>query len=329
MKVIVDDKIPFIKGRIELIADTVVYKAGNRITAEDVRDADAMIVRTRTRCNESLLKDSSVKLVVTATIGFDHLDTEWLEKAGIEWHNCPGCNAPSVRQYVHNSLLTLGIRPKCAGVIGVGHVGSLVADDLEAMGTRVLRCDPYVEGCNATMEDIAAECDFITFHTPLIRGGETPTFHLADENFFASLKHSPLLMNSSRGEVVDTEALIKALQTGQVRDAIIDTWEGEPNINLQLLRMVCIGTPHIAGYSADGKATATRMSLEHICRYQGIIPPDKVLASPFAEGRIPQTDEEALTLYDPLRDSAALKAAPHSAEQLRGNYPVRRELITI
>ncbi len=343
MKAVVDDKIPYIEGQIETLADHVLYKRGSDITAADVRDADVLIVRTRTRCNRELLEGSSVRLVVTATIGYDHIDTEYLRQAGIFWTNCPGCNASSVRQYVHNSLLALDLlRPSLTvGVVGVGHVGSLVAADLAEAGLKVLCCDPPLQAEHpeyVTLERIAAEADIITFHTPLTRSGEHPTYHLADEAFFSSLVRRPLIINSSRGEVVDNAALVRALDNGLVRDAVIDTWEGEPDLNLQLLQRAVIATPHVAGYSADGKANATRMSLQAVCQHIGTpfnldIHPvrlSEVLdAEEFAALASLPTDSAALALqlYNPLADTAHLKQSPERFEWLRGNYPLRREML--
>ena len=327
MKAIIDDKIPYIKGQIEQLVDEVVYLPGSDISADDVRDTDILIVRTRTHCNRTLLEGSNVRLVVTATIGFDHLDSTYLNAAGIQWTNCPGCNASSVRQYVHNALLATGwLRPGLtAGVVGVGHVGTLVAADLETAGIHVLRCDPP-KGEPATLEEIAEKADIITFHTPLTRDGDCPTWHIADEAFFSKLRRKPLIINSSRGAVVDNDALIRALDKGQVCDAIIDTWEGEPNLNLELLEKAVIATPHIAGYSADGKANATRMSLQAVCDFIGkpfslkIQPP--ALPAGFAYG---ECSEGPLRLYDPRVDTAHLKTHPDRFEYFRGHYPLRRE----
>ena len=327
MKAVVDDKIPYIKGQIEQLVDEVVYLPGSDISADDVRDADILIVRTRTHCDRTLLADSNVKLVVTATIGFDHLDTLYLDAAGIRWTNCPGCNASSVKQYVHNALLATGyLKPGfTAGVVGVGHVGSLVAADLECEGLHVLRCDPP-KGEPATLKEIAEQADIITFHTPLTRSGDCPTWHIADETFFSSLKHKPLIINSSRGAVVDNKALIRALDKGLVCDAIIDTWEGEPELNVELLQKAVIATPHIAGYSADGKANATRMSLQAVCEFIGkpftldIQPPRLPLGFTYGECK-----DGPLRLYDPRVDTAQLKAQPECFEYFRGNYPLRRE----
>lgn len=350
MKAVVDSKIPFIHGLIEQLVDEVVYLSGSSICREDVRDADVLIVRTRTRCDAALLSGSAVRWVITATIGYDHLDTHWLEEAHIQWANCPGCNALSVRQYIHNALLVCSMREggltdedaaqpallaeafaqfrlqhHTVGVVGVGHVGTAVADDLEAMGFRVLRCDPP-RGLPVTLTEVAEEADIVSFHTNLTHAGDYPSYHLANRDFFAQLQRHPLFINSSRGEVVDEEALLEALDKGQVSDAIIDTWEHEPHINLQLLHRCLLGTPHVAGYSADGKATATRMTLQTLCQFLHrpfdftITPP--ALPVGFAYGNV---TAGALRLYDPRVDSARLKAHPDQFEQLRGDYPLRRE----
>ena len=337
MKVIVDNKIPYIKGNIEKIADEVVYLPGHAFTKEEVKDADALIVRTRTLCNAELLEGSSVKFIATATIGFDHIDVDYCREAGIVWTNCPGCNAGSVEQYVHASLLLLkhhkglDLKKAVLGIVGVGHVGKRVQRMAEALGMRVLLNDPPREDSGepgfVSLQTIAEESDVITFHTPLNREGKYRTFHLADTGFFSGLKRTPSIINSSRGEVVDASALLDALEEGKVKDAVIDTWEGEPDISLELLRKVFIGTPHIAGYSADGKANATRMSLGALCRYFGktaefsIIPPALPLKT-YSD----DAEKAYLEVYNPMEDSARLKENPEKFEWFRGNYPLRREL---
>ena len=323
MKVIIDHKIPYIKEAIEKIADEVVYLPGHAFTKEEVKDADALIVRTRTRCNRELLEGSQVKFIATATIGYDHIDTEYCLEAGIAWTNCPGCNAGSVEQYVHSVLLLLksekglDLKNSTIGVVGVGHVGSRVARMAESLGMKVLLNDPpradKGEQGFVDLETIARECDVITFHTPLNREGTYRTFHLADEDFFFSLKRNPFVINSSRGEVVDTASLLAALAAGKVKDAIIDTWEHEPHISKELLSVSYLGTPHIAGYSADGKANATRMSLKALCLFFGINVDFCILPS------------EGPNDYNPTRDSEWLKNSPDKFEWFRGNYPIRRE----
>lgn len=336
MKVIIDHKIPYIKEAVSRIADEVVFLPGNAFTKEAVKDADALIVRTRTTCNRELLEGSQVKFIATATIGYDHIDTEYCREAGITWTNCPGCNAGSVEQYVHSVLLLLkrekglDLEKSTIGIVGVGHVGSRVKRMAEGLGMKVLLNDPprseQGESGFVDLETIARECDVITFHTPLSREGRYATFHLVNDEFLLSLKRTPYIINSSRGEVVDTDALLAALVTGKVRDVVIDTWENEPDINQELLEVAFLGTPHIAGYSADGKANATRMSLEALCEFFHIeatfdIIPDKV------DIHFSTDKEEAyLQAYNPKRDSEWLKVSPEKFEWFRGNYPIRREI---
>ena len=323
MKVIIDHKIPYIKEAIENITDDVVYLPGNAFTRETVKDADALIVRTRTKCNRELLEGSKVKFIATATIGYDHIDTEYCREAGITWTNCPGCNAGSVEQYVHSVLLLLkekkGLDLKNAtiGVVGVGHVGSRVARMAEGLGMKVLLNDPpraeQGEQGFVDLATMARECDVITFHTPLNREGAYRTYHLVDEDFLFSLERAPFVINSSRGEVVDTASLLVALAAGKIKAAVIDTWEYEPRISKELMEVAFLATPHIAGYSADGKANATRMSLEALCRFFGIEADFSILPPEGPKG------------YDPIRDSEWLKASPEKFEWFRENYPIRRE----
>ena len=338
MKIVIDDKIPYIRETAERLADCVVYKKGTEIGPADVRDADALIVRTRTRCDAALLEGSSVRFVATATIGFDHIDADYMRRAGIEWMSCPGCNAASVAQYVMSVLLLLRrdrgaqLGGMTIGIVGCGHVGSRVKAVAEEYGMRTLVCDPPRQergdgGTFVSLADIARESDIVTFHTPLTAGGPHPTRHMASAEFFDSLGRRPLIINTSRGEVVDTGALLDALIYNKVADAVIDTWEGEPHVSLPLLRRAWIATPHIAGYSADGKANADNMVIAGLCRHFGlplpppIVPPE--LPQGFADGYA--GDDLYLRLYNPLDDSARLKAAPERFEELRGNYPLRRE----
>ena len=347
MKIVVDDKIPYIRETICQLADEVVFLSGAAITAADVKDADVLVVRTRTRCNRQLLERSKVKLVVTATIGYDHLDTQWLDVAGIHWTNCPGCNSGSVAQYVECSLLLLEqqkglvLRQSTIGIVGCGHVGSKVKAVAERLGMRVLVCDPPLEkansprnatlsqreeptaNCYVSLDEIERRCDIITFHVPLTREGQYATWHLADDDFFHRLSRVPYIINTSRGEVVDNKALLSAMEERRVRDAIIDVWEDEPHPDSVLLEKVFIGTPHIAGYSADGKVNADNMVIDAICQHfslphPGLIAPPKLPADFTYSG-------SPLDLYNPMEDSKKLKAASSRFEQLRNNYPLRRE----
>ena len=338
MKIIIDDKIPYIKEAAEKIADEVIYAPGKDFTRELIQDADALIIRTRTHCNRELLEGSKVKFIATATIGFDHIDTEYCKQAGIEWANAPGCNSASVAQYIQSSLLVWkSLQNKkldelTIGIIGVGNVGSKVAKAAQDFGIRVLLNDlPREEKEGGTtftpLERIAKECDIITFHVPLYKEGKYKTFHLADEKFFRSLQRKPVIINTSRGEIIETGALLNALDTGLVSDAIIDVWENEPAINLTLLDKVFLGTPHIAGYSADGKANATRMSLDALCRYFNVQADYQIIPPAPSQPRITADTLSAayLQMYDPRQDSNALKTHPELFEKLRGDYPLRRE----
>lgn len=338
MKIVVDDKIPYIREKLALLTSEVVYLRGAEITASDVKDADALIVRTRTHCNEQLLSGSKVQFVATATIGFDHIDTDYLKQAGIAWTNCPGCNSGSVAQYVECSLLQLqqylglNLQESTIGIVGCGHVGSKVKAVAERLGMHVLVCDPPLEKANphhsssityVPLDIIERECDVITFHVPLSREGQYATFHMADEDFFHRLPRVPYIINTSRGEVVDNIALLSALQEGRVKDAVIDVWENEPKLNETLLQRVFIGTPHIAGYSADGKVNADNMVIDALCRHFRLSHPGKIVPP-----ELPidfQDTGSPLDYYNPMEDSRQLKNDASKFESLRNNYPLRRE----
>lgn len=353
MKIIVDDKIPFIHGQVERLADEVVYLPGSAIGPSDVRDADALVVRTRTHCDRRLLEGSRVRFVVTATIGYDHLDTDYLREAGIQWTNCPGCNATSVAQYVRNSLFAIerqgivDLQQATLGIVGYGHVGTAVYEAMRPYVREIWVNDPYKrphplpppEGREYILspytwfipQDVTtplpregggggvASCDIITLHTPLTTDGRYPTRHLVDERFLRETTKRPVIINAARGGVVDEEALERALDDGRIRAAIIDTWEGEPHVRRSLLQKAFIGTPHIAGYSADGKANATRMSLEALARWMKEETQEFHILPPEAEaGRTGLR-------YDPMDDSRRLKNDPDGFEYQRGHYPLRRE----
>lgn len=348
MKIVCDNKIPFIKGVFEPYAQ-VVYLPGVQTTPEDVRDADAVITRTRTACNASLLEGSSVRIVATATIGFDHIDTAWCESNSIVWKSAPGCNSGSVKQYVSSVLVTLCKRHHLdfeevtLGVVGVGNVGSKVASAARAMGMKVLLNDPpraRKEGPEGfvTLDEIIAKSDIITIHVPLNRSGEDATFHLFDEARLATLNGSQILINSSRGPVVDNAALKAALEAKRIRAAALDVWEGEPNLDPQLVGLLDISTPHIAGYSADGKANGTMMSVRAVAEVLGLPltgwTPKEIPAPPqnreFIIYAPALTDQEVITeavlhTYDVGSDSEALRLDLPAFEKLRGDYAVRRE----
>jgi erythronate-4-phosphate dehydrogenase len=345
MKVVVDEHIPYLLTPLRRVAEVTALPA-EAITAEAVREADALVVRTRTRCDASLLAGSRVRIVATATIGYDHIDTSWCEANGIRWTNAPGCNASSVCQYVECALRLMAdegvitLSGSTIGIVGLGHVGSRVKVMAERLGLRVLCCDPplaeerstgqqvnkstsrfadrtqradLLTCCLVDLNTLAAESDILTFHVPLTKDGPYPTWHMADDAFFASLRRKPLFINTSRGGVVETEALKSALQSGQIRQAVIDVWEGEPHVDLDLLRLARITTPHIAGYSADGKARASQMVLDALTAFFGLPP------------IVAETPPPAVAPYDIDADSRRLKASPDTFEHQRNHYPLRRE----
>lgn len=311
MKIAIESKIPFIKGVLENVGHEVTYLAPEEFTAQAVRDMDALIVRTRTRCNAALLRGSRVCKIATATIGTDHIDLDYCRSHSINVHNAPGCNAPAVAQYVLSSVAALNAQGGTLGIVGVGHVGSIVRRWAEANGIRTLLCDPPL-GLPATLSDLADEADVITFHTPL----DATTGHMGNRAFFESLRRKPIIINAARGPIIDTPALKDALRYGKVSQAVIDCWEGEPDIDLQLLNMAAIATPHIAGYSLEGKRRATAMAV-HAIDPTIALPLDPVADSP--------TLEAICSSYDPMTDTASLKASPHNFEVLRNSYNYRNE----
>ena len=350
MKIIIDDKIPYIKGALEPVAD-VLYLPGNKTTPEIVKDADAIITRTRTICNRQLLQGSSVKFIATATIGFDHIDTEYCKQAGIEWTNAPGCNAESVNQYIASALFSWSMRKrtdlagKTIGIVGVGQVGSRVAKTCEIIGMKVLLNDPpreRIEGSTqfVSLKKIQEQADIITFHVPLNMKGIDSTFHMVNEEFFQNLKKKPLIINSCRGEVFDTKAVKQAHKSEQIAGLIIDCWENEPDIDLELLNLVEYGTPHIAGYSKDGKANGTKMSVQAVSRFfnldlndwqpSKVEPPENPVFEIDGNQRREYSilAEAILSTYNIETDDDALCEAPDMFEKLRGDYSVRREFDT-
>ena len=348
MKIVCDNKIPFLKGALEPYAD-VVYLPGKDTTAEVLKDADAVITRTRTKCNESTLKGSSVKMIATATIGFDHIDTEWCEQNGIEWTNAPGCNSWSVRQYMASLLVQILNhynldRHNCTlGVIGVGNVGSKVAEIASILGLKVLLNDPpraRKEG-NAgfvSLDEIIEKSDIITCHVPLQRNGQDATFHLFDQERISLLKPHQILINTSRGEVVDNKSLKAALQNKMIKASSLDVWENEPDIDTELMELLFTATPHIAGYSLDGKANGTWMSVQAIGKKFNLPCKDwKVTEVPnpaqpvefcidLNGKNIDQIlDEAILYTYNIFTDDRRLRENPTEFELQRADYPIRRE----
>ena len=317
MKIIIDAYIPFIAEAVhrEWPNVDICPMESEEIDHLAVRDADILIVRTRTKVNEALLVDSRVKLVCTATIGFDHIDTTYCESHGIRWMSCPGCNAQAVCDYIEEALNeTVHIPSSTIGIVGVGHVGSLVAKMAERRGLHVLLNDPPKK-IGVSLDFIAQNCDIITFHTPLTKEGLYPTFHLCDEAFLNKCKSGALIINAARGGIVDEMALLRS-----GHPYILDTWENEPAIHQDVLEHALLASMHIAGYSVQGKRNASQMCLDAV-------------ADMFKLKRIEIPTTRNLETSD-CGDSApgwlsrisdSLKSHPNDFESLRKSYPLRGE----
>lgn len=338
VNIVIDAHIPYIKGVLEPYVHSVRYLEPADIDASAMYDAHCLITRTRTHVDAALLDGSPCRMVATATIGTDHIDLEYCRNRGITVANAPGCNAPAVAQYVLSSVLALANRPLAQysiGIVGVGHVGRIVERWARALSMTVLCCDPPRAAAGDPgqwydLKDIAARADVITFHTPLTTDGAYPTRHLCDTAFVRSLRRAPIVINAARGPVTDTEALLQGLQDNHIRAVVIDTWEGEPNINRELLKRAAIATPHIAGYSREGKARATAMVLDAVCRFFGL-PQLQPLGAPAIPAEDPRPGA-APVLADLrqgaerlLQDTASLRENPGSFEALRSTYDLRPE----
>ena len=281
MKIVADQNIPFVKECFSSIGDVQIYP-GRQLTAAQVADADILLVRSVTKVNASLLAGSRVRFVATATIGFEHIDTAYLASQGIGFASAPGSNANSVAEYIVAALLALGkkyrfsLAGKSIGIVGVGNVGSRVARKCAALGMTVVLNDPPLarQTGDAKYRPLAElyGCDFLTFHTPLTKDGPDRSYHLADAAFFSSLKRGAFFLNTSRGGVHDTAALKQAMASGSLGGVVLDVWENEPNIDPDLLRKVDLSTPHIAGYSFDGKVAGLLMIYRAVCAHFGLTP---------------------------------------------------------
>jgi erythronate-4-phosphate dehydrogenase len=354
MKIIADTNIPFVKECFSSIGDVEVV-GGRKINREIVADADVLLIRSITPVFADLLTGSKVRFVATATIGFDHVDVGFLRHNHIGFASAPGSNANSAAEYVIAGLLEIGqkhnipLEGKSIGIIGVGNVGSRVAKKCEALGMKVLLNDPplYRQTDDAKYLPIQElfDCDFITLHTPLTFEGIDKTFHLADGNFFESLRKGCVFINASRGGVVDSEALKASIQSGRLRAVVLDVWENEPKIETALLEMVDIGTPHIAGYSLDGKIAGLIMIYKSVCEYFGtgpkfdagnFLPEPEVKTIEITKDRKNEQNvlsETVRKIYSINRDDEMLRnVIDEPAEnrgkffdKLRKNYPIRRE----
>jgi erythronate-4-phosphate dehydrogenase len=354
MKIVADANIPFVVECFSSIGEVEVV-GGRQLSPSAVAGADVLLVRSVTPVNEALLSGSKVQFVATATIGFDHVDVDFLQRHGIGFASAPGSNANSAAEYVIASLLEIGRRRKIQlegksiGVVGVGNVGSRVVKKCEALGMRAYLNDPPLQRQTKDPRYLPIgelfDCDFVTLHTPLTYEGIDKTFHLADQRFFESLKGSCIFLNASRGGVVDGQALKGTTASGKLKAVALDVWENEPNIDVGLLEMVDLGTPHIAGYSLDGKIGGMIMIYKSVCEYFGLEPKQdmadflpepaiKELDLGEAGGNEQQLVAEAVEkIYSVGADDEMLRrivdepAEDRGAffDSLRKNYPVRRE----
>jgi erythronate-4-phosphate dehydrogenase len=332
---------PYVKEVFEQIGKVTVL-ATREITKETVKDADILIVRSETKVNHTLLEGSRVKFVGTVTIGTDHVDEEYLARNGIEFVSAPGSNANSVGEYITAALLDASLKmgfslsEKTLGIVGVGHVGSNVLRKAEALGMRVLLNDPPLErqGSSYPLHSLDAlmDADIVSLHVPLTRTGIDATYHLFDEKRIRKMKSGAILFNASRGAVVETEALRCALHDGYLSAAVLDVWEKEPNIDVPLLECVTLGTPHIAGYSLDGKMNALRMNYEAACRFLSK-PIGRKIDALLPDPLVPEIRIDALQIstermlntvvtqcYDIQTDDQLLRQMAMFSEQDRGKY---------
>lgn len=354
LSIVVDENVPYAAETFGRLGSVSLFP-GRGITPAQVRTADALIVRSVTRVDRALLEDAAVRFVGTATIGFDHVDKRYLDERGICFVSAPGSNANSVSEYITAALLQMAARQsvrlegRTLGVIGVGNVGSRVVDKSEALGLGCLLNDPpkLRESGDVRylpLDKVLRESDVVTLHVPLNKEGPDKTLGMADDTFFAQMKRGAWFLNSSRGRVVDEAALARALDSGRIALAALDVWQNEPNIDPAMVDRVFLGTPHIAGYSFDGKVAATVMLYEALCHWLGGAPEvrlDELMPPPPVERidlRQPPVDDEAALrlaisqIYDIQRDDRELRRASKAGEhrgaefdRLRKNYPKRRE----
>lgn len=315
-KILIDKDIPFIEGVFDPYF-RVVRKKGADICREDVKDAAALIVRTRTKCGKELLEGSAVKLVATATIGTDHIDTEWCTANGIRVASAPGCNSGGVCQYVFAALSALNLTPayesgrqRILGIVGVGHVGSKVAAEGRKRGYAVLENDPP-RGLPLSLEEVLEKADIVTVHIPLEGNRD-----FIDRQFFERMKRDAAFINASRGEVLVDGDLLSA--RGKLGKVVLDVWRNEPCISRRMLDAADIATPHIAGYSIQGKANGTTAVVRAVGRAFGIVELEKFSV---------RLDLCAPSAYDIMKDDRALRSSPESFEQLRNSYSYRNETI--
>lgn len=330
-KIVADSKIPFLRGVLEPYFD-IDYIDADKISSANIKECDALLVRTRTRCNSDLLEGSKVRLIATATIGYDHIDTLYCENRGVKVVTSAGCNASAVVQYVFAAMGVLGVEVEntTIGIIGCGNVGSLLRDYARNMGFKVLCNDPPKSPADGVELDYLLEnSDIVTIHVPYIASGEYKTESLADHGFFDKIKHGAILINSSRGETVDETALLEAINGGVISGAVVDVWRNEPKINSELLKLARISTPHIAGYSRKGKERATEMVVQSVGHYFNV----EELKNWSLKSAHPHKNElnwRAISAtmpkyFDINSQSDSLKQNIGDFESMRSNYLFREE----
>jgi erythronate-4-phosphate dehydrogenase len=344
--IIADENIPQVREWFAPLG-TVRTLPGRSITPADVADADILLVRSVTPVGAELLAASRVGFVGTATIGTDHLDLDWLRAAGISVASAPGSNAQSVVDYVLSALATQDgvleslLSGGAAGIVGLGNVGSRLLRRLRQLGVDVVGYDPFVSATDLpqmALDDVLRR-NVVCVHVPLTRMGSFPTFHMFDDSRLRSLPQGTLLLNAGRGAAIDNEALLKILTQRTDLRTVLDVWEGEPSISTELLDKIHLGSPHIAGYSLDGKLTGTAMLLKACSAFLGVFSPPVALTTTsrmvvITKSGVDGLRQALLTVYDPRRDDAALRAWPSDGsmaicfDRLRKHYPERREIAT-
>ncbi|WP_338649412.1 4-phosphoerythronate dehydrogenase PdxB [Pseudomonas sp. ML2-2023-3] len=354
MLIVADENIPLIE---EFFADLGEIRRfpGRQISRADVHDADILLVRSVTKVDRDLLEGSAVRFVGTCTIGTDHLALDYFQQAGIQWSSAPGCNARGVVDYVLGSLLTLAeiegvdLTQRTYGVIGAGEVGGRLVNVLRALGLNVLVCDPVrqaVEGGDyVSLEHIIEHCDVLSLHTPLDKTGDYPTWHLLDQQRLEQLKPGTWLINASRGPVIDNAVLRTVLTRREDLQAVLDVWEDEPQVDVELADLCVLATPHIAGHSLDGKQRGTAQIYQALCDFLGHTPQVKLadlLPAPWlAKVELSANTDPGWAMamicrgvYDPRRDDADFRRSLIGSVQeqklafdaLRKHYPIRREI---
>lgn len=345
MQILADENIPFVNEKFAKLG-AVRTISGRDLNSADLDQAEVLLVRSVTQVNEKLLAGSVVRFVGTATIGLDHIDLNYLEEQGIGFAYAPGCNAIAVSEYLISALLIIAerqgfqLRDKTMGIIGCGNVGSRVFQKMKALGVNCLLYDPPLSEKTTKFNfvdlDTVLSADIITLHVPLEKTGPYPTYHLVNTDFLTKLRENVILINTSRGGIIDEVALIATLAARPKMSVLLDVWKNEPNINPLLLQRAALGTPHIAGYSFDGKVRGTEMLCAAACDYfqhQGqaeISLPSPPLTRLSFSNTIDDNvaiHTAVIASYDVRRDDAALRRIRQSRDfdDLRKNYPVRRE----